>query len=142
MINRLKAQFLVYQHAIKLAFTISFLLLLGIGCGFALGRMDASQRVKHLDEMHSLEISRIQTSNQQVIMYLTTRMQELIEEQARLASLVSEGVREARGYARSAADSSKGAVVDGPKSKIKITEIPPDTPTVDDKHQFPERIEH
>lgn len=73
-------------------------------------------------------------------MYLTTRMQELIEKQSELANEVSQSAR----AARSAASSAKASSVKAAKSTIRIREIPAaeQENLVEDRHQFPERIEH
>ena len=137
MINHFRSYYDVHKPAFGVALLVVVLLVVGVGGGYAISKMVERERIKDITQSHIEEISRIQTSNQQVIIYLTTRMQELIERQGELANEVAQSAMAARRHANSAKQSSANAA----KSTIRIREIPP-VPVVKNKHKFPERIEH
>lgn len=141
MMNKIKANLLIHRPAISLALMIAFLLLLGAISGFAIGRMDMNRDIANIKDMHNQEVNRMQTANQGVIIYLASRVQELIEAQTELVGEVSKSSKEAKDAAKRAGSAAKSASINAAKSAIRIREIPYVEPTTPAKPFIEEYIE-
>lgn len=155
MKNRIKGYFIVHRPSVEVAIVISFLLLLGGLCGYAVGNMETKKATQQLQALHLDEVNRLQTSHQYTVSFLSARVSELVAQQSALSeelSLVTKDLRSAASTAttasRRANEASKNANTaskNAAKANLRIREITPEvvkeSEPVKDPHKIPERIE-
>lgn len=138
MKNRIKGYFLVHRPSLEVALVISFLLMLGAVCGYAIGNMETKRAVQSLQAMHIDEMNRMQTSHQYVVSHMTLRVEELVKQQKETSDELFAATKDIRSAAstantasnranqasKSAAAASKNAA----QSNLRIREIEPDLP--------------